>query len=109
MKSGLAALRDFDPAEDRNGSGAPDPVAARQWRMSAWPPIATESMRRRELSRCAKRGCEQSQHTRIALIVIRVTIANRGGRELELAGRDFFQSAERCVIFEPEFIPGKDE
>src|SRR5216684_7941931 len=34
-------------------------------------------------------------------------IANCEGPELELAGRDFFQSANRCLIFETEFIPGK--
>jgi hypothetical protein len=29
--------------------------------MSAMPPIATQSVRRNEASRCAKTGCEQSQ------------------------------------------------
>jgi hypothetical protein len=55
------AVQDFGPAYDRYGSFATNQYVALSGRMSASPPIATELMQRREPTRCAKTGREQSQ------------------------------------------------
>ena len=48
-----AAMRDFDPTYDRCANSTHAAEAIRLF-MSAMPPIATQSVRRNEASRCAK-------------------------------------------------------
>jgi hypothetical protein len=60
----LAALRDFHPAYDRNGSLASDQSRQQLRPMSALPPIATKLVRRNEVTLCARTGCEQLQQSR---------------------------------------------
>jgi hypothetical protein len=54
MRQGTAALREFNPGDDRLGSFASDQRGQRLRRMSAVPPIATELMHCNELTRGAK-------------------------------------------------------
>jgi hypothetical protein len=56
-----SALRNRRASDVGDGSFASDPRAATLRQMSAMPPIATEAVRRNELSRGANSGREQMQ------------------------------------------------
>src|SRR5262249_24819881 len=65
LRQETAALRDFGPAYVACGSVASHPDLRDAPGMSAMPPIATQSVRRNEASRCAKTGREQMQQKKL--------------------------------------------
>jgi hypothetical protein len=56
-------VRHFDQTDDRFGSFAPDDTPTDGHGMSALPPIATELLRRTELTLRAITDREQTQHS----------------------------------------------
>ena len=71
MRRGIAALRDFDPADDRFGSFTADQDTPDFACMSALPPIATKLVRRNEVTLCA--NYRQSRHIEARMIAGRYT------------------------------------
>jgi hypothetical protein len=79
IKSGLAALRDFDLAYRRFGSFASFQWATRLRDMSAMPPIAIAVDASQRATRYAKRRPEQVQHRTLLLGLTRSTTKRISG------------------------------
>src|SRR2546423_2797960 len=67
---GLAAVRHFDQTDDRFGSFAPDDTPTDGHGMSALPPIATELLRRTELTlRANSDRTRRSKQLRYSMLI----------------------------------------